>query len=134
MESGGADDGNEHGVSLGEAGEIGESGEAGVKGGAGGEGTGGAGGGESGIVVEAYVGDAESVGDGGEFFPIAARGDGDEFEFVGVRGDDAQGVFADGAGGAEEDDACAGGNSDRLGHRSRSLTRSLDGSRAEENE
>ena len=36
-------------------------------------------------------------------------GDADKFEFVGVRGDDAQGVFADGASRAEQDDAFAGG-------------------------
>ena len=53
----------------------------------------------------------EFASDGGEFFPPRVSRDADEFEFVRVGAEDAEGVFADGAGGTEQDDAFTGGGS-----------------------
>ena len=129
LEAGGADDGDEDDVGGGELGEFDEAGEAGDEAGAGRKGGGrGAGGGVGGVVVETDVADAMGAGDGGEFLPIAAGGDGDELEFVGVRGDDAQGVFTDGAGGAEEDDAFARGKGG-VGHGRKREARGAQGRR-----
>src|SRR5438552_2686688 len=61
--------------------------------------------GVAGVFENADVADVELPRDRGEFFPAIARGDRDEFELVAMRRKHAQGVFADGAGGAEEDDA-----------------------------
>jgi hypothetical protein len=97
-----------------EAGEAADDARAGRKGGGLG-----ASGLEGSVVEQADVADAVGAGDGGEFFPIAAGGNADEFKFVGVRGDDAQGVFTDGAGGAEEDDAFARGEGGRSHGRKR---------------
>ena len=108
FETGGADDSDEDDVGAGQLREFDEAGEAADETSVGGKGRGmRSRGGESGVIKNADVAHAVSAGDGGEFFPVAAGGDGDELEFVGVRGDDAQGVFTDGAGGAEEDDAFA---------------------------
>jgi hypothetical protein len=110
LETGGADDGDEHDVGGGQAGEFDEAGEAADEARPRWKGGGLRASGGVGLVVEeADVAHTVGTGDGGEFLPIAAGGDGDEFQFVGVGGDDAQRAFTDGTGGAEQDDAFAGG-------------------------
>lgn len=64
------------------------------------------GGGAGGFVEHGYVAHRRvGAGDLGEARVIGVGGDADELEVVGMGRDDAQGVFADGAGGAEQDDA-----------------------------
>jgi hypothetical protein len=55
--------------------------------------------------MEPDVAHAKLAGDLRETGMIGPGGDADEFQPVGLRGDDPQRAFADGAGGAEEDDA-----------------------------
>ena len=120
LEAGGADDGDEHEVGLGQLGERDEPAQAAVQLGAGRKAAGGLGRGVGGVVEHRDVLHAEVAGDLGEPRVVGAGGDADELELVAVRGDDAQGVFADGAGGAEQDDAFAGAGR-RFGHESRRL-------------
>ena len=111
VEAGGADDGDQHDVRFGQLREFDESGKSADEAGAGGKCSDvGASGGERGVVKHPDVAHAELAGDAGEFLPIGTGGDADEFELVAVRREHAKRVFADGAGGAEEDDAFAGGD------------------------
>ena len=113
FEAGGAHDGDEDDIGRGQLGEFDEAGEAADEARAGRKSGGlGASGGEGFFIEEADVADAMGGCDGREFFPIAPGGDRDELEFIWVGCDDAQRALADGTGGAEEDDAFAGGGGD----------------------
>lgn len=106
FETGGADDSDEHDVGFGQLGEFGQAGGTGDEMSVGqkrflmGHRSG-----AGGLAENSDVADAKFTGDRGEFLPLTVGGDADEFELVAVRREDAKRVLADGAGGAEEDDA-----------------------------
>jgi hypothetical protein len=112
LESGRANDCDENEIGFGERGDFDQARKTAVKTGADGKGRRGSfGGGVSAIVENRDVRHAEVARDAGETFVIVAGGDADELKLVGMRGDDAERVFADRTGGAEQDDAfrCGGG-------------------------
>ena len=108
LEPGGADDGDQHEVGLGQLRKGDEAGEAPVKLRASREGTGAFGRGIGRVLKHRHMRHAEIARDLRESGVVRAGGDADQIELVPVRGDDAQGALADGAGGAQEDDALAG--------------------------
>jgi len=138
FEAGGADDRDEDDVGLGERREFDEAGEAAVEFRAGRERAGvgrGFRGGVGAIVKDGDVRDLEVAGDLRESLVVLAGGDADELKFVAVGGDDAERVFADGAGGAEEDEAFGGGIWNRRSrNRSLSLSFSVGGGERTKNE
>ena len=96
MESGGADDGDEHDVGLREGGEFSQSFRAEVDFHIGREQ--GAEGCFLGGVVNGDVADTGFAGLGGEFPDVAGCGEGDDFDLTGHLAGDLEGGAADGAG------------------------------------
>ena len=107
---GGADDGHEHDVGLRQLGQFDQSAESAVELRAFREGRRvGAGFRKRSVFEDADVADAELARDFREPPVVGARSDADELQPVAMGGHNAQGVFADGAGGAEEHNALPGG-------------------------
>ncbi len=132
LEAGGADYGDEHEIGLGEGRQRGQALETVMKLRACGDLAGAAREGGGVFVEQRGVGYAELAADLEECGRVLAGGDADELKFVGMRAEDAQGVFADGAGGAEEDDAFAGGRhaAVRRGRKIKRKRKEKDGLRA----